>query len=291
MISYAQNGEDVILSRVLTGKSGFYIDVGACHPVIDSVTKHFFDLGFGGINIEPHPMMFARLQQDRTRDINLNLGISKAAGELTFYDCPSNIPLSTFDQKVAEDIRHSGVKLEERQVQVTTLDDVWLQNVPAETTVDFLKIDVEGHEKDVLEGLDLSTRRPRIIMVEATVPRSRKPDFESWEPLLLGRGYLFANFDGLNRYYVRDEEQELVETLAPPLCVFDRYIPFRQVANLGFLFRSFAESQDTDEGRERFGAFLGQLAGRPEIFLESPALLTQVWNSLVKPGRDGDERV
>ena len=72
IISYAQNGEDIILNRVFMGeKNGFYIDVGAGKPNDDSVTKVFYDLGWRGINIEPHPENFHLLDKERKRDINL----------------------------------------------------------------------------------------------------------------------------------------------------------------------------------------------------------------------------
>ena len=74
MISYAQNFEDVILWRVFKDIiSGFYIDVGAYHPRIDSVTKWFYDQGWNGINIEPSKEYLDRFYDERPRDLNLNL--------------------------------------------------------------------------------------------------------------------------------------------------------------------------------------------------------------------------
>ena len=81
MISYAQNLEDVILNRLFRGKeTGFYIDVGACYPVEMSVTKYFYDLGWNGINIEPMPSCYRKLQEERPKDINLNLAVGKKSG-------------------------------------------------------------------------------------------------------------------------------------------------------------------------------------------------------------------
>ena len=77
MISYSQNREDVLLNRLFPERSsGFYIDVGACYPVIHSVTKLFYDRGWRGINIEPLPSLSAVLTNDRPRDINLRMGLS-----------------------------------------------------------------------------------------------------------------------------------------------------------------------------------------------------------------------
>ena len=87
MISYAQNFEDVMLNRVFSDiKNGFYIDVGANDPVIDSVTKHFYDNGWTGINIEPVSEHFQALLAQRPKDINLQLAISLEEGELEFWE-------------------------------------------------------------------------------------------------------------------------------------------------------------------------------------------------------------
>jgi hypothetical protein len=83
MLSYAQNREDVLLARALSSvKNGFYVDVGANDPVHDSVTKHFYDQGWSGINIEASPTWFAKLQEQRPKDLNLNLAASDQTANL-----------------------------------------------------------------------------------------------------------------------------------------------------------------------------------------------------------------
>ena len=84
-ISYAQNFEDVMLHRALRDvKKGFYIDVGANDPVVDSVTKAFYDSGWRGINIEPVKEFYEKLQQDRPDDINLQLAARASKGNVDF---------------------------------------------------------------------------------------------------------------------------------------------------------------------------------------------------------------
>ena len=76
MVSYAQNGEDVVLRRVFAGGPlGFYIDIGANYPSEGSITRHFYEHGWSGINIEPVAGAYRELQAARPRDINLNVGI------------------------------------------------------------------------------------------------------------------------------------------------------------------------------------------------------------------------
>jgi FkbM family methyltransferase len=222
IISYAQNHEDVLLNRLYPeGHAGFYIDVGACHPVAHSVTKLFYERGWHGINIEPIPKLFAMLADDRTRDINLHLGLSNREGTFRFYECPTEVGSSTFSEEEAAVLRQRGHQLVEHLIPVTTLARVCEQTVGR--TIDFLKIDVESHEREVLEGGDWSRFRPRVVLVEATRPGTNVLCYEQWEPVLLAADYLFAFFDGLNRYYVRAEDRELIPTLAVPANVFDRY--------------------------------------------------------------------
>ena len=86
-ISYAQNLEDVVLYRALKHvERGFYIDVGAWHPTIDSVTRAFYDRGWRGINVEPNPEYFQLLREERPKDINLNAAVGTYKGKVVFYE-------------------------------------------------------------------------------------------------------------------------------------------------------------------------------------------------------------
>jgi FkbM family methyltransferase len=115
MVSYAQNQEDVLLRRVFShGNDGFYIDVGANDPVQDSVTKHFYDRGWRGINIEPQSGRYACLNAQRRNDINLNIGLSNCEGTLTFQECVSHDGVSTFSPDIANVWSERGMKFVDR---------------------------------------------------------------------------------------------------------------------------------------------------------------------------------
>lgn len=223
MTSYAQNHEDVLLDRVFPrGMKGFYIDIGANEPVRDSVTKHFYDLGWRGVNVEPGIYPFGMLSAARDRDINLNVGVSDEPGELTFFEFPPELSgASTFSAEQAARHRDAGLPSVERKVPAITLAQLCEEHV--EGTIDFLSIDVEGHERQVIAGGDWKRWRPRLVVVEATLPTTTVPTHEEWEPLLLEADYVFAAFDGLNRYYVRAEDAELAPVLAVPVNVTDNY--------------------------------------------------------------------
>lgn len=229
MISYAQNGEDVLLDRAFPrGLKGFYVDVGAHDPTVYSITRHFYDLGWRGINVEPAEESFELLAKARTRDVNLNVGVADTKGTLTLFKSPRGAGWSTFSEEIAIHHRSAGIVLEEVEVQVTTLAQICDDHVAGQT-IDFMSIDVEGFERQVIEGGDWKRYRPRVVLVESTEPGKTVPTHHRWEPLLLGAEYSFAAFDGLNRYYVRGEDEHLLPAFETPANVFDDFAVYRHV--------------------------------------------------------------
>lgn len=220
-LSYAQNFEDVILWRALKEtKDGFYIDVGANSPLHDSVTRAFYERGWHGINIEADRDCFDELKEHRPRDTNLQAFASNEPGVIPFFHICNETGLSTFDPRIAAGHRAAGYELEERTVPMVTLNHIIELHAPP--VIHFLKIDVEGAEKLVLQGIDLSRFRPWVIVVESTLPNSQTPSHDSFEPLLTGAGYQFCYFDGLNRFYVCDEQfEQLAPQIAVPPNAFD----------------------------------------------------------------------
>jgi FkbM family methyltransferase len=220
--------EDYVLASVLDGvASGTYIDVGANHPIENSVTALFYERGWQGITIEPNPEFIPLYAKLRPRDIHLNIGIASSWGTLTFYkvtDKPGGDDryaaggLSTFDPAVAKQWRRAGLTVTESMVPVTTLNRVLEERPLEEITI--LSVDVEGFEKQVLESIDLRRHRPLVIVVEACLPGTEIPSYEPWEGLLLRAGYAPAMSDGLNRYYVpRDRVDLLARFIHVDMCV------------------------------------------------------------------------
>lgn len=227
MISYAQNREDVLLERVFREREhGFYVDVGAFDPTSGSVTRHFYDKGWRGINLEPG-LVFERLGAERPRDLNLNVAVSDHSGLVAFYEHPADPGTSTLAADLDPALAHCRATRICRYVPAVTLRQVFEQARPPQ--IDFLKIDVEGHERQVLLGNDWERFRPRVLVIEATLPYSNVPCHERWEDVILQAGYLFAHFDGLNRYYVRREDAALLERFAWPVNVLDQYVAVETV--------------------------------------------------------------
>ena len=226
IISYAQNLEDVMLYRALKHvERGFYIDVGAQHPINDSVTKAFYDLGWRGINIEPVIEYFNLLQQHRPNDINLNIAVGAHKGKVVLHEV-LDTGASSVIKNYAESYARNGYQIKSRTVTCTTLDTLCAKNKVG--TIHFLKIDVEGAERSVIEGFSFTKVRPWIVVVEATIPNSQADISHEWEPLITSKDYKFVYFDGLNRYYIALEQARLQVHFTTPPNIFDGYIPYQQ---------------------------------------------------------------
>jgi len=222
--SYAQNREDILLARALPSNSGFYVDVGAADPTEDSVTRYFYDLGWRGLNVEPQQAFFDKLVGERPRDINIQAVISDTPGPMVLHAAESHPGWATTIPVVAEGMNAKGLAVGSKEIEAFTLSQVL--ETHGVTEIDFLKIDVEGAERNVLLSLDFARWRPRIVLLEATEQGTSIPNHQAWEDVILGTGYLFATFDGLNRYYVRPEDEALIPILNVPVNVFDDWYSY-----------------------------------------------------------------
>lgn len=226
MISFAQNYEDVILNRIFKGtESGFYVDIGACHPIYDSVTHHFHLRGWTGVNVEPQSEFFEEFQRSRPQDVNLNVCVGSQTGRSTLY-VTSDRGTSTLVGSLGRRYRLEGRLSDEIEVPVISLNEIWRQHV-GERPVEFLKIDVEGSESEILGGVDFDLVSPLVMVVEAIHPTSRAPTHEQWEPSLLAH-YRFFYFDGLNRFYHRRDWPFDAFRFATPPNVLDRFTTHRE---------------------------------------------------------------
>jgi len=166
--SYAQEGEDLVVNALLHEKTkGFYIDVGAHHPKRFSNTYFFYKLGWQGINIEPRPGSKTIFDRIRPRDINLEVPISLKEKELTYYIF--NEPaINGFDKQLAEERDgKNGYKLiDKKKLVAKPLKRILAENLPNTISIDFMSIDVEGMDLEVLESNDWSKFRPGLILVE-----------------------------------------------------------------------------------------------------------------------------
>lgn len=195
-VTYAQYNEDIILSALLYDvKKGFYVDVGANYPVIDSVTQFFYKRGWRGVNIEPIEGLYKQLKKQRPRDINLNIGIGSRNEEKYFYENSEKSGHSSFLRQKA---LGGGEGIIRKKTSIRTLEVVLSQYVE-NIKVNFIKIDVEGFEYEVIAGNNWDNNRPEIICIEANHV------IKDWRSILREHNYKLFIMDGLNEYYIAGE--------------------------------------------------------------------------------------
>ena len=221
-VSYSINFEDVVLRRLFRGQSfGFFVDVGAEHPIVGNDFFGFYKQGWRGINVEPNPSYFALLQEHRPLDTNLQLALSDVAGQDLAYFEVEDTGLSTCDESQLAACIAQGYVVRRHDVRSSTLKDIL--DAAGSPRIDILKVDVEGLEEKVLLGNDWQRHRPSIIMVEVTYPQTPKRRPTGIRSSLETLGYRHIHFDNLNDFFVEANFDVPPDGTLPPN-VFDRFV-------------------------------------------------------------------
>jgi FkbM family methyltransferase len=216
MYSFSQNFEDVYIHRAFSDvENGFYIDAGAFDPVVDSITKMLYDLGWSGINIEPGPS-FVNFKS-RVRDINLPYALTATDGEVVFHYNEADPGTST--------TALSNVSNDDQTVRSYTVHSITLQKLVEDHAsgrhIHFLKLDVEGAEWDILQSTDWHRIRPELIIAESSFPYSNERRDIGWADHMETFGFHEVFFDGVNTYYLREESLHRRAAFNFPVNVLD----------------------------------------------------------------------
>ena len=166
--AYSQEGEDLVLKRIFGRKrNGFYVDVGAHHPQRFSNTYFFYKQGWRGINIDAMPGSMKEFDRTRPEDINIEQPIADIKTVLTYY--AFNEPaLNTFFKELAEerDGKNGFHIAFTKDIETTTLEAILDQHLPTGKTIDFLSIDVEGLDFNILKSNNWEKYKPEVVLVE-----------------------------------------------------------------------------------------------------------------------------
>jgi FkbM family methyltransferase len=207
-ISYSQSGEDLIIDFFFTARQvdkPSYIDIGAYHPYKISNTALFYEKGARGIVIEPNPDGFEKFTKYRPEDINLNIGIGSEESVLLYYSMDS-ATLNTFSEEEAKRYEAQGSAHIKKviEVQVQPLISILKQHNNG-VFPDFLSLDVEGWDYQILESLkDLQTT-PKLICVETYSYTEGHIYKERFDNLMKELGYVIYGTTTINTIYVKKE--------------------------------------------------------------------------------------
>lgn len=168
--SFSQSGEDMIVDFVFGAmqiQHPTYLDLGAHHPSLYSNTRFFYKKGSRGVNVEADPALFERFVLQRPLDVNLNVGVGVGnTGALPFY--VMSVPtLNTFSKQEAERCVAMGTHqiVDVIDVPLRDVNELIAENFAGEAP-DFISIDVEGLDFEIVKSIDLSRYRPVVICVE-----------------------------------------------------------------------------------------------------------------------------
>jgi FkbM family methyltransferase len=188
----------------------------------------FYLKGWHGITVEPNPSLAPLTKAVRPRDRHVEALVGASAGAATFHLVDEFHGLSTMIEANARAAQAEfGNSSRPMSVPVTTLRDLCERQAPP--VFDFLKVDVEGAEHDVLRGSDWQNYRPKVLVIEALAPYTLAPAWPAWEPFLASQGYRYVWFDTLNRYYLAEEAGDLAPAFEDVPSAFVDAVQFRNV--------------------------------------------------------------
>lgn len=203
-LSFSQHGEDTILRDLLyKTKKGFYIDVGAHHPTRFSNTYWFYSNGWRGMNIDASPLSMEVFKRIRPNDINIEIGISDKPTISNFYmfEKPA---FNTFSKHLANTYQKQGFKiLRIVKVKMDTLKNVLDNYFVPKQEIDFMNIDVEGYDLEVLRSNDWNRYTPRVVVIEDNDFSIKDPYCSSIANFLKERDYKIITYTGHTLFFIK----------------------------------------------------------------------------------------
>ena len=204
--SYSQCGEDIIAQLYLSKQKGFYVDVGAFHPIQISNTYLFKKKGWKGINVDGTSSVITLFNKFRPHDINVHACVGLNDGEtVTYYKFKSGA-LNTFKKEKLEDIKiyHHEIPISEEKIKTRSLSGILNEHMEEGREIDLMSIDVEGADEEVLQSNDWTKYNPKVIIIEHYASIQ---DFLSSNIYLLlsNKNYLLGGFSRHSFIFYRKE--------------------------------------------------------------------------------------
>ena len=175
--SYSFNGVDLIIDYIFKSKkNGFYLDVGSQHPISNNNTYVLFKKGWKGINIDLDKKNIDLFNIVRPKDINLNYAISDTEKEVDLFYYHESSPINTLSKNVSDFQKAKVSKV--KKVQTKILNNILLE-INLEDRIDYMNIDVEGYEEQVLKGFDIKKYKPYVVSIEYLDLKMNKLEFRN----------------------------------------------------------------------------------------------------------------
>lgn len=200
-ISYSQFGEDLILKNILQHKEkGFFVDIGCNRPIEGNNTIKFYLHGWSGINIDGNEKLIKQFKKIRKRDISLCEIVSINKEKIKFFISDDD-RVSTISEEFKDWIKENRSYQNYIYVIPKTLEEILDQYLPENTKIDFMNIDVEGHDLEVLNSNNFEKHRPGIICIEDHTFSFEKKNESKIHQCLIDKNYQVIAYSSPNLYF------------------------------------------------------------------------------------------
>ena len=201
---YGEFGEDIFINRIFKNIfDGTYVDVGCYHPYKGSLTANLYKKNWSGINIDISKTSIDLFRMVRKRDINLNLAVSDFDGETFFFE---NSPINQQNSLIMQNDKQNKVKIES-----CTLNTILKKN--NFNNFDYLNIDVEGSELNVIKGIDLKKFQPKLITIENNELQPKEYFDNDVYKILINNNYVFINKIGVTNFFMINDSATKISNL------------------------------------------------------------------------------
>ena len=201
---YAEFAEDVMVNRILKKiKKGFYVDIGAYHPYKGSLTYNLYNRKWNGMNLDISKSSIDLFNIARPSDININCAVSEFNGETFYYE---NSPINQQNSLISQDDNQKKIKIQSYKLS----EILKMQNI---NSVDYINIDTEGNELEVLMGIDFSKINPTLFTIEDNSFDLNNEIKKKKIIFLKEKNYELINIIGVTMFFVKKDSVSEISDL------------------------------------------------------------------------------